>query len=114
MIPLAAAEPKQPSAILVRVEGSEPRRAWRAHNATTKGVKAKIMNGLKAWNQVIGISPLQNRRSMVRSVCSSAHSTIVGRKEQAYRHEQDQQGSDGAPFVGAERLCAWRRNQPVR
>ena len=32
------------------------------------GVKAKIMNGLKAWNQVIGISPCQTSRLIVRSV----------------------------------------------
>ncbi len=37
----------------------------------------KIMKGLNAWNQVTGISPCQTMRSMVRSVCSSAHSAMV-------------------------------------
>ena len=63
------AQQKQPSAILVSVEGSDARRDWYAQNATTKGVKAKIMKGLKDWNQVVGISALQNRRLIVRSVC---------------------------------------------
>src|SRR6266508_3398045 len=57
MIRLASATPKQPSDILVTVEGSLPRRACHAHSATMNGVKAKIINGLKAWNQVVGISP---------------------------------------------------------
>ena len=72
-----AVTPKQPSAILVRVEGSVRRRACQPHSDTTSGVKQKIMNGLKAWNQVVGISPDQNKRSMVRSVCVSAHSARV-------------------------------------
>ena len=59
------------------VEGSIPRFSCHAQNPITKGVKVKIMNGLKAWNQVTGISPCQTMRSMVRSVWSSAHSTIV-------------------------------------
>ena len=42
-----------------------------------KGVKAKIIKGLKAWNQVTGISPCQTMRSMVRSVWPSAHNTMV-------------------------------------
>ncbi len=98
MIPLAAAEPKQPSAILMRVEGSEPRRAWRAHNATTKGVKAKIMKGLKAWNQVVGISAAPQQEVdgavgvLVRPQRDGIALLLVGRKEQAHRHEQDQQG----------------------
>ena len=33
--------------------------ACRAHSISTNGVKAKIMNGLNAWNQVTGISPCQ-------------------------------------------------------
>ena len=51
---------EQPNAILVTVEGSRPVAACRFHSASTNGVKAKIMNGLKAWNQVTGICPLQN------------------------------------------------------
>ena len=68
MIRLASATPKQPSAILVTVDGSVPRAACRAQSARTNGVKAKIMNGLKAWNQVTGISPRQTSRSTWRSV----------------------------------------------
>jgi hypothetical protein len=68
---------KQPSAILVTVEGPIPRFSCHAQNAIMKGVKVKIMKGLKAWNQVTGISPCQTMRSMVRSVCSSAHSAMV-------------------------------------
>ena len=45
-----------------------PRLACHAHSAMTKGVKAKIMNGLKAWNQVVGISPRQKMRLIERSV----------------------------------------------
>jgi hypothetical protein len=56
MIRLAIATPKQPSDILTTVEGSLPRRACHAQSATMNGVKAKIMNGLNAWNQVTGIS----------------------------------------------------------
>src|SRR5215470_4030473 len=68
MIRYAAPQPTQPSAILITVEGSLPRADWRAHKATTNGVNAKIMNGLKDWNQVVGISVLQNHRLTVRSV----------------------------------------------
>ncbi len=77
MIRLARATPKQPSAILVTVVGSLSRLAWRAHKETTKGVKAKIMKGLKAWNQVVGISDDQENREIERSVKSSAHSAMV-------------------------------------
>src|SRR3981081_411987 len=77
MITLASATPKQPIDILTTVEGSPPRLAgppqspptplWpavggppprlacHAQSPTMSGVKAKIMNGLKAWNQVVGI-----------------------------------------------------------
>ena len=68
MIRLASATPKQPIAILVTVDGSVPRTACRAHSISTNGVKAKIMNGLNAWNQVTGISPRQTRRLTWRSV----------------------------------------------
>src|SRR5579871_4871762 len=72
MITYANAQPKHPSAILVTLDGSMPRLACQDHKAIIKGVKAKIMNGLNAWNQVVGISPCQMMRSMVRSVWSSA------------------------------------------
>src|SRR5438876_750015 len=104
----------QPSAILTTVEGSAPRAACHAQNATTKGVKAKIMNGLKAWNQVTGISPCQTIRLMVRSVKSSAHSAIVlscscrtlslGGPKESVRQEQDEQRQDAAPLGTRERL----------
>ncbi len=68
MIRLASATPKQPIDILVTVEGSVPRRACHTHSATMKGVNAKIMKGLKAWNQVVGISPRQKKRLIERSV----------------------------------------------
>ena len=55
MIRLASVTPKQPIDILVTVEGSLPRLACHAHSAMMNGVKTKIRNGLKAWNQVIGI-----------------------------------------------------------
>src|SRR5499427_5911934 len=77
MIKLASVTPKQPIDILVTVEGSLPRLACQAQSATTKDVKAKIMNGLNAWNQVTGISPCHKMRSIVRSVWSSAHNTMV-------------------------------------
>src|SRR5262249_25245731 len=77
MIKLASVTPKQPIDILVTVEGSLPGFACQAQSAMTKGVKAKIMNGLNAWNQVTGMSPCQRKRSIVRLVWSSAHSTIV-------------------------------------
>ena len=50
------------------VAGSRPLLAWLAHRPTTTGVKAKIMNGLKDWNHVVGISTVQSNRLMVRSV----------------------------------------------
>src|SRR5229473_6431550 len=77
MMRYAAPQPAQPSAILITVDGSLPRAAWRAHRATTNGVNAKIMNGLKDWNHVVGISAVQNKRLTVRSVASSAHSAMV-------------------------------------
>ena len=77
MIRFAAVTPKQPSAILVMVDGSVPRAACRVHSATTNGVKAKIMNGLKARNHVVGICALKPNRASVRSVLASAHSTMV-------------------------------------
>src|SRR5579884_3524803 len=73
----AAVTPKQPSAILVMVEGSVPHSAWRAHRPTTNGVKAKIMNGLKARNQVVGICAVQPNRSMPRSTLVSIHKIVV-------------------------------------
>jgi hypothetical protein len=68
MIKLASVTPKQPIAILITVEGSLPRLACQVQSATTKGVNAKIKNGLNAWNQVIGISPFQSTRLIARSV----------------------------------------------
>src|SRR5580704_10012471 len=59
------------------VDGSIPRFSCHAQNAIMKGVKVKIMKGLKAWNQVTGISPCQTMRSMVRSVWPSAHSAMA-------------------------------------
>src|SRR6476661_3894520 len=77
MIRLASATPKQPSDILVTLDGSARRFACHAHSATMNGVKAKIMNGLNAWNQVTGIAPHQMTRRTARSVESSAHSALV-------------------------------------
>src|ERR1700724_3671903 len=77
MTRFAAVTPQQPSAILVKVDGSVPRAACRFHNATTNGVNAKIMKGLKAWNQVVGISAVHARKLTVRSVLASAHNAIV-------------------------------------
>ena len=77
MIRLAAVTPKQPSAILVTVDGSVPRAACRAHSATTNGVKAKIMNGLKARNQVVGIRAADPNRPMLRSTLASIHRIVV-------------------------------------
>ena len=62
MIRLASVTPKQPSAILITVDGSRPRAVCRAQSATMNGVKAKIMNGLKAWNQVDGNLALPEQR----------------------------------------------------
>src|SRR5580658_7989930 len=72
-----SATPAPPSAILLMVEGSDPFAACRVHSATTNGVNAKIMNGLNAWNQVVGISAVSPKKLMVRSVLASAHSAIV-------------------------------------
>ena len=74
---LAAVTPKQPSAILVMVDGSVPRAACRAHNVTTNGVKAKIMNGLKARNDVVGICSDHPNRSRCRSTWLSIHRMVV-------------------------------------
>ncbi len=68
MIRFAKATPKQPIDISVTVEGSLPRLACQLHSAMRNGVKAKIRNGLKAWNQVTGISPRRRSRLIERSV----------------------------------------------
>src|SRR5579871_155246 len=77
MIRYASPQPAQPSAILMTVDGSRPLSAWRFHKVTTSGVNAKIMNGLKAWNHVVGISAVANRRLIVRSVLLLAQSAMV-------------------------------------
>ena len=75
------------------------------------GVKAKIMNGLNAWNQVTGICPVQTRRLMravgvvVGPQRDGVALLLVGRPEERHRQRQQQQRADGAPFVAAERRC---------
>ena len=66
---------RQPNAIFER-GGLARRRACRRHSWIRIGVSTKIISGLSARNQGVGISPFQPR-STVRSVKSSAHSTIV-------------------------------------
>src|ERR1700728_1172108 len=74
---LAATTPKQPSDILVIVEGSAWRASCRFQNVTTNGVNAKIMNGLKARNHVVGIFVIHPNRSTVRSTFLSIHKIVV-------------------------------------
>src|SRR5580700_4479171 len=107
MIRFAAATPKQPSAILLTVAGSLPRAACRVHSATTNGVKAKIINGLKARNHVVGICEAkQNDGSVgigVGPQDNGVAALLVSGPEQSRRYEQNQQRDDAAPFVGVER-----------
>ena len=67
------------------------------HSAMTNGVKAKIMNGLKAWNQVVGNLPVQNEQVdgavgvVVGPQRDGVALLLVGRPEE--RHRQRQQRS---------------------
>ena len=91
----ASVTPKQPSAILTMVEGSVPRAACRAHSATMNGVKAKIMNGLNAWNHVVGnLRRSRRQRSIARSVYrigpqrDGVALLLIGRPEQRVGNEK--------------------------
>ena len=64
----------QPMASLLRLEGSVPRAACRAHIAFSSGTKTKIMKGLKDWYQVDG---MVKPRIVGQAVCWSAHSCSV-------------------------------------
>src|ERR1700691_4434490 len=68
---------KSPIAIFVTVDGSFDCFDWRAHKATTNGVNAKIMKGLKAWNHVTGISMLMRPGMSLRSVKFCAQRLMV-------------------------------------
>jgi hypothetical protein len=65
---------------------------------------AKIMNGLKAWNHVVGISAGKNNRLIVRSVSSGPKRNriallFIGRPEQTSRNEQNKKRDNGAPLI---------------
>ena len=84
-----------------------------AQNATTSGVKAKIMNGLKAWNQVDGISqsrrPGMSRRSVLDPAqrCDGVALLLVGRPEERHRaRNRTISAMTALPISRCERLSA--------
>ena len=95
-------------AILATVEGSLPLRDWMAHRFTMT-MNTKIMNGLKAWNQVTGISVLIRPGMSLRSVKSAPRGDrvallfVYGPEERGRDAKQDQR-DDGFPILGRELL----------